>query len=179
MGFSSDSADKELIRDSSDSNPRFYNVTCAGESQRGLHIEKWEFSDTSWCRCSAYLLQLYFSDLSSRTRGLNHRMIMGLLFYQYLYINNMQKLEYIHINASLFSFNEIIVIDSISTFQQKMGLLTDPKRQKKIIEVISKYNNLLCVLCYLSGVLGFLALAYQPLNGATYFSENALLPGKV
>lgn len=59
-----------------------------------------------------------------------------------------------------------------------MGLLTDPKRQKKIIEVISKYNNLLCVLCYLSGVVGFLALAYQPLNGATYFSENALLPGK-
>ena len=43
MGFSSDSADKELIRDSSDSNPRFYNVTCAGDSQRGLHIVKWEF----------------------------------------------------------------------------------------------------------------------------------------
>lgn len=58
-----------------------------------------------------------------------------------------------------------------------MGLLTDPKRQKKIVEAISKYNNWLCVLCYLSGVIGFLALAYQPLNGATYFSENALLPG--
>lgn len=60
-----------------------------------------------------------------------------------------------------------------------MGLLTDPKRQKKIVEAISKYNNWLCVLCYLSGVIGFLALAYQPLNGATYFSENALLPGLV
>ena len=65
-----------LIRDSSDSNPRFYIVTCAGESQSGLHIEKWEFSDTSWCRCSAYILQLYFADLYSRTQGLSHRMII-------------------------------------------------------------------------------------------------------
>ncbi|XP_048779631.1 glycosylphosphatidylinositol anchor attachment 1 protein-like [Ostrea edulis] len=60
-----------------------------------------------------------------------------------------------------------------------MGLLTDPKRQKKIVDVISKYNNILCVLCYLCGVVGFMALAYQPFNGATYFSENALLPGLV
>ncbi|XP_061197375.1 glycosylphosphatidylinositol anchor attachment 1 protein-like [Saccostrea echinata] len=60
-----------------------------------------------------------------------------------------------------------------------MGLLTDPKRQKKIVDVISKYNNILCVLCYVAGVAGFLALAYQPFNGATYFSENALLPGLV
>ena len=56
---------------------RFYILTCAaGESQSGLHIEKWEFRDTSQCRCSAYLLQLYFADLSSRTRGLSHRMII-------------------------------------------------------------------------------------------------------
>ena len=31
-----------VIRDSSDSNPRFYIVTCAGESQSALHIEKWD-----------------------------------------------------------------------------------------------------------------------------------------
>ena len=54
----------------------FYIVTCAGESQSGLHVEKWEFCDTSWCRCSAYRLQLYFADLSSMTRGLSHRMII-------------------------------------------------------------------------------------------------------
>ena len=63
-----------LIRDSSDSNPRFYIATCAGESRSGLLIEKWEF--TSWCRCSAYLFQLYFADLSSKTRGLSHLMII-------------------------------------------------------------------------------------------------------
>jgi hypothetical protein len=38
-----------LIRDSSDFNPHFYILTCAWESQSGLHIEKSEFSDTSWC----------------------------------------------------------------------------------------------------------------------------------
>ena len=32
-----------LIRDSSDSNPCFYIVTCEGESQSRLHVEKWEF----------------------------------------------------------------------------------------------------------------------------------------
>ena len=34
-----------------------------------------------------------------------------------IYKQHEKKLEYIHIKASLFSFNEIIVIDSISTFQ--------------------------------------------------------------
>ncbi|KAK6185193.1 hypothetical protein SNE40_007481 [Patella caerulea] len=60
-----------------------------------------------------------------------------------------------------------------------MGLLTDPKQRQKIILAITKYNQLLCVLCYVGGFLWFLALAYQPLNASTYFSENALLPGLV
>jgi hypothetical protein len=37
-----------LIRDSSNSYPRFYILTCVGDSQSGLHIEKWEFSDTKF-----------------------------------------------------------------------------------------------------------------------------------
>jgi glycosylphosphatidylinositol transamidase len=58
-----------------------------------------------------------------------------------------------------------------------MGLLSDPKQRQRIIDIISKYNNKLCVLCYVAGVIWFLALAYQPFNARTYFSENALLPG--
>ncbi|CAG2215993.1 GAA1 [Mytilus edulis] len=62
---------------------------------------------------------------------------------------------------------------------RNMGLLSDPKKRQKILDVISKYNNHLSVLCYIAGVTWFLALAYQPLNARTYFSENALLPGLV
>ena len=35
---------QRLIRDSSDSNSRFYIVTCAGQNHSGLHIEKLKFS---------------------------------------------------------------------------------------------------------------------------------------
>lgn len=62
---------------------------------------------------------------------------------------------------------------------RKMGLMSDPKKRQKILDVISKYNNKLCVLCYVAGAIWFLALAYQPLNARTYFSENALLPGMI
>ncbi len=58
-----------------------------------------------------------------------------------------------------------------------MGLLTNPKTREKISHIISRYNNKLCCLSYLVGLGWFLALAYQPLNAGTYFSENALLPG--
>ena len=60
----------------------------------------------------------------------------------------------------------------------KMGLLTDPKSRERLVAVVSKHNNKLCVLCYAAGICWFLALAYQPFNAQTYFSENALLPGK-
>ena len=58
-----------------------------------------------------------------------------------------------------------------------MGLLSNPKQRKKIVDAISRYNNILCVLFYVVGAIGFFALAYEPLNAKTYFSENALLPG--
>ncbi|KAK3085911.1 hypothetical protein FSP39_010424 [Pinctada imbricata] len=60
-----------------------------------------------------------------------------------------------------------------------MGLLSDPQKRKKIVDCIAKYNTKLCFLCYVAGVVWFLALAYKPLNAGTYFSENALLPGLV
>lgn len=58
-----------------------------------------------------------------------------------------------------------------------MGLLSNPKSRQKLVTAVSKYNNILCVLCYVVGVTWFMALAYTPLNAKTYFSENALLPG--
>ena len=56
-----------LIRDSSDSNPRFYIVTCARESQSGVHFEKWEFRDTRWCRFTR--LHFPFGNLQSLKRS--------------------------------------------------------------------------------------------------------------
>ncbi|KAL3859873.1 hypothetical protein ACJMK2_010062 [Sinanodonta woodiana] len=60
-----------------------------------------------------------------------------------------------------------------------MGFLSNPKQRQKIIDAVSKYNNKLCVLCYVAGVAWFLALASPYLNAQTYISENALLPGVV
>jgi len=59
-----------------------------------------------------------------------------------------------------------------------MGLFSDPKTRNKIAGLIARYNNKLCLLCYLAGFIWFLALAYVQVNARTYFSENALLPGK-
>ena len=60
-----------------------------------------------------------------------------------------------------------------------MGILSDPEKRKKIVAAIAKYNNLICILCYVVGVGWFFALAYKPLNAGNYFSENALLPGNI
>ena len=60
-----------------------------------------------------------------------------------------------------------------------MGLLTNPQTREKLVGIIKRFENRLCVLCYLVGVGWFLALAYRPLNAGTYFSENALLPGNL
>ena len=59
-----------------------------------------------------------------------------------------------------------------------MGLLSNPKTRQKLMNVILRYNNKLCFVCYVVGLCWFLALAYTPFNAKTYFSENALLPGK-
>ncbi|GAB1606510.1 glycosylphosphatidylinositol anchor attachment 1 protein-like [Argonauta hians] len=63
--------------------------------------------------------------------------------------------------------------------QTNMGLLTDPRQRRRFVHIISHYNNRLCALFYISGLFWFFGLAYIHLNAATYFSENALLPGLV
>ena len=60
-----------------------------------------------------------------------------------------------------------------------MGLLSNPKTREKIVGVLKNHGNKLCILCYVAGLVWFFALAYKPLNAGTYFSENALLPGKL
>jgi GPI-anchor transamidase subunit GAA1 len=44
--------------------------------------------------------------------------------------------------------------------------------------LISKYSNSFCFLLYLAGIVWFSALSFSELQSKTYFSENALLPGK-
>ncbi|XP_029633709.1 glycosylphosphatidylinositol anchor attachment 1 protein isoform X2 [Octopus sinensis] len=63
--------------------------------------------------------------------------------------------------------------------QTNMGLLTDPRQRRRFVRIISHYNNRLCALFYISGLIWFFGLAYIHLNAGTYFSENALLPGLV
>ncbi|PVD20704.1 hypothetical protein C0Q70_18863 [Pomacea canaliculata] len=60
-----------------------------------------------------------------------------------------------------------------------MGLLTDTKQRQRLVSVLSRHHQKLSVLLYVVGLVWFLALAYEPLNASTYFSENALLPGLV
>jgi len=60
-----------------------------------------------------------------------------------------------------------------------MGLLTNPQARARISQLVSKYNNIISCLCYVAGVLGFLALAHKNVNAGNYFSENALLPGNI
>uniref|UniRef100_A0A336MQS1 CSON005394 protein n=1 Tax=Culicoides sonorensis TaxID=179676 RepID=A0A336MQS1_CULSO len=63
-----------------------------------------------------------------------------------------------------------------------MGLLTDPSvvhQRKYFAKVLIKYGRRICFFLYLAGVIWFCCLAHNDLNTATYFSENALLPGLV
>ncbi|CAG5134455.1 unnamed protein product [Candidula unifasciata] len=60
-----------------------------------------------------------------------------------------------------------------------MGLLTNEQSRNRVVSLLVQHNQKLSVLVYLAGISWFFALAYQPLNAATYFSENALLPGLV
>ncbi|CAL1532748.1 unnamed protein product [Lymnaea stagnalis] len=60
-----------------------------------------------------------------------------------------------------------------------MGFLTDEKQRGRLITLLERHHHKLSLLSYIIGLGGFLALAYQPLNASTYFSENALLPGLV
>lgn len=63
-----------------------------------------------------------------------------------------------------------------------MGLLTDPttsKKKSQLAKVLIKYQTSICVLLYVIGCLYLCSLAHSSRNNATYFSENALLPGRV
>ncbi|KAF4522224.1 hypothetical protein B566_EDAN009068 [Ephemera danica] len=61
-----------------------------------------------------------------------------------------------------------------------MGLLTDPGAGRgKFTQLLVNYHGILCILLYLAGIVMFLLLACESNNAATYFSENALLPGLV
>lgn len=60
-----------------------------------------------------------------------------------------------------------------------MGLLTDTRGHGKLASVLMKHCNKICFLCYISGIIWFCLLAWEPSNNKTYFSENALLPGLV
>ncbi|XP_052889152.1 glycosylphosphatidylinositol anchor attachment 1 protein [Anopheles moucheti] len=62
-----------------------------------------------------------------------------------------------------------------------MGLLTNPSisQKAKYCRKLVRYNTLICFTLYLLGVGFFCALPDGNFNSATYFSENALLPGLV
>ena len=64
-----------------------------------------------------------------------------------------------------------------------MGLLSDPNKslsakKSKFAIMLCKYHNLLCFVLYLAGIVWFCLLSHKNFNSGTYFSENALLPGK-
>uniref|UniRef100_A0A1B6GEY6 GPI-anchor transamidase component GPAA1 n=1 Tax=Cuerna arida TaxID=1464854 RepID=A0A1B6GEY6_9HEMI len=60
-----------------------------------------------------------------------------------------------------------------------MGLLTDPTGHGRPTQFVVKYHNIICVTVYLASLVWFGLLAHNSFNAATYFSENALLPGLV
>ena len=61
-----------------------------------------------------------------------------------------------------------------------MGLLTDPGVERSAVPaMLERHHRPVCLLLYVAGITWFLALAYNPFNHGTYFSENALLPGLV
>jgi len=60
-----------------------------------------------------------------------------------------------------------------------MALLSSRKSYDKVAGFLHRYDNVLCLMCFVVGASWFLLLAYSDLNARTYFSENALLPGLV
>lgn len=65
-----------------------------------------------------------------------------------------------------------------------MGILSDPSlnssgQKSKLMTVVRNYSNSLCFVLYLAGLVWFAALSFNDFQSKTYFSENALLPGKI
>lgn len=61
-----------------------------------------------------------------------------------------------------------------------MGILTDSHQtpgKRKFRKYLIKFKSLICALLYIAGIAYFCSLAHPSRNNATYFSENALLPG--
>lgn len=62
-----------------------------------------------------------------------------------------------------------------------MGLLTAPaasKRKSLLGKYLINFKYVVCGLLYLAGIAYFCVLGHSSRNNGTYFSENALLPGK-
>lgn len=63
-----------------------------------------------------------------------------------------------------------------------MGLLIDSHQsqsKRKARKYLVKFKSLICCLLYVAGIIYFCSLAHPARNHATYFSENALLPGNL
>lgn len=61
-----------------------------------------------------------------------------------------------------------------------MGLLTDPgTSHSHLRRILLRYHSKVCILLYFGAIVWFMLLAHHNFNNATYFSENALLPGLV
>ncbi|XP_031625830.1 glycosylphosphatidylinositol anchor attachment 1 protein [Contarinia nasturtii] len=63
-----------------------------------------------------------------------------------------------------------------------MKLLTGSHQspnKRKFQKYLIKFKTSICVLLYIAGIVYFCSLAHPSRNNATYFSENALLPGLV
>lgn len=61
----------------------------------------------------------------------------------------------------------------------EMGLLSDVRGRKKVVDVLVTHCSKLCTLSYVAGIVWLCVLSDRSMNGRTYFSENALLPGLV
>ena len=65
-----------------------------------------------------------------------------------------------------------------------MGILSDPslnssEKKSKYMMLVRRFSNLFCFVLYLAGLAWFAALSFNEFQSKTYFSENALLPGKL
>lgn len=88
------------------------------------------------------------------------------------------------IPSSLLTFpmNDVQVPENkISCANRAMGLLTNPgdiaSPRAKYLDTLVDNKGKICNLLFLCGIIWFGCLADLNLNHATYFSENALLPG--
>uniref|UniRef100_A0A7N8XX48 GPI-anchor transamidase component GPAA1 n=1 Tax=Mastacembelus armatus TaxID=205130 RepID=A0A7N8XX48_9TELE len=55
-----------------------------------------------------------------------------------------------------------------------MGLLSDPNRRRALINLLTRLNAPICVVCYIAGLAWFMGLAFEPFTLRTYMSENAM-----